>query len=259
MTITKAIILSAGKGSRLYPFTEDRPKCLLELSGRTLLEWQLDALAASGVRTVTVVTGFHHDLVAGVIAARGTGRGRVETLFNPFYQVADNLGTVWVARDSFNGDCLVLNGDTIVSKEIAEKVVHAGIAGITVTVDESDEDYDDDDMKVVRDPDGRLRRIGKQLGSSAINAESIGMIVFREDGAQRFVDAVEAMMRTAQGTTSWYLKVIDALAAESRVETLSIKGLQWGEVDYLEDVAIARGITAEWKLSDDGLAGAQPA
>ena len=254
----RAIILSAGRGSRLGELTTDRPKCLIDLSGKTLLDWQLDHLSAAGVDEFVVVTGFRSDEVEASLARR-TDNLRVKTLFNPFYQVADNLGTVWVARDSFNGDCLVLNGDTIVSKEIAEKVVHAGIAGITVTVDESDEDYDDDDMKVVRDPDGRLRRIGKQLGSSSINAESIGMIVFREDGAQRFVDAVEAMMRTAQGTTSWYLKVIDALAAESRVETLSIKGLQWGEVDYLEDVAIARGITAEWKLTDDGLAGAQPA
>ena len=70
MTIDKAIILSAGKGSRLYPYTEDRPKCLLELSGRTLLEWQLDSLYASGVQEMTVVTGFHHDMVAAVEIGR---------------------------------------------------------------------------------------------------------------------------------------------------------------------------------------------
>src|SRR5687767_3983370 len=78
MTIDKAIILSAGKGSRLYPHTEDRPKCLLDIAGRSLLEWQLDMLHASGIREMVVVTGFHHDLVEQVITARGQGRGRID-------------------------------------------------------------------------------------------------------------------------------------------------------------------------------------
>jgi choline kinase len=255
--LVRAIILSAGRGSRLGALTVDRPKCLIELSGQTLLDWQLDHLVAAGVDEFVVVTGFRDDQVEAALARRSDNVS-VRTMFNPFYQVADNLGTVWVAKDAFSGDCLVLNGDTIVSREIAEKVVTAGIPGITVTVDESDGDYDDDDMKVVRESDGRLRRIGKQLGSSSINAESIGMIVFRGDGAQRFVDAVDAMMRTPEGTTNWYLKVIDVLAAESRVETLSIKGMQWAEVDFLEDVALASALTADWKRAGDGARGSQP-
>ncbi len=254
----RAIILSAGRGSRLGDLTTDRPKCLIELSGQTLLDWQLDHLAAAGVDEFVVVTGFRDDQVEACLARR-TDNLSVETTFNPFYQVADNLGTVWVAKESFTGDCLVLNGDTIISKEVAERAITAGIPGVTVTVDESvDGQYDDDDMKVVRDPDGRLRRIGKQLGSSSINAESIGMIVFRGDGAERFIEAVEAMMRTPEGTTSWYLKVIDALAAGSRVETLSIKGMQWAEVDYVEDVALASALTADWKRQVGGSARGLP-
>jgi choline kinase len=241
----RAIILSAGQGSRLGPLTTDRPKCLIEFSGRTLLDWQLDMLAANGVEEVTVVTGFRDDQVAAALARR-TGGPRVTTRFNPFYKVADNLGTVWIAREDFTGDCLVLNGDTLVSREIVARVLSAGLPGIAVTVDEKDGEYDEDDMKVVRDGDGRLRRIGKRLGDAPVNAESIGMIVFRGDGAARFVAAVDAMMRTPQGTTNWYLKVIDAIAAESRVETVSIRGLRWGEVDFPEDLEPARTLTASW-------------
>lgn len=241
----RAIILSAGQGSRLGPLTVDRPKCLIEFSGRTLLDWQLDMLAANGVTEVTVVTGFRDDQVAAALARR-SGGPRVTTRFNPFYKVADNLGTVWIAREDFAGDCLVLNGDTLVSREIVATVLAAGRPGIAVTVDEKDGGYDEDDMKVVRDADGRLRRIGKRLGDAPVNAESIGLIVFRGDGAARFVQAVEAMMRTPQGTTNWYLKVIDAIAAGERVETVSIRGMGWGEVDFPEDLAPARALTAGW-------------
>jgi choline kinase len=244
MTIEKAIILSAGKGSRLYPYTEDRPKCLLELSGRTLLEWQLDALHANGIRETVVVTGFHHDMVADVIAARGQDRGRVETLFNPFYQVADNLGSVWMARGAFDRDVLLINGDTLVAPTLVARVLAGGTAPISVTIDRKDS-YDADDMKVLRDGD-RLVRIGKLLGADECNAESIGMLAFRGEGAALFIDAVERSMHTPEGTQSWYLRVIDRLADSGVVGTVSIEGERWQEVDYLTDLEAARTLTAEW-------------
>jgi len=79
----RAIILSAGQGSRLLPLTADRPKCLIEFSGRTLLDWQLDILGANGVTEVVVVVGFRDDQVEAALARR-SGGPRVTTLFNPF-------------------------------------------------------------------------------------------------------------------------------------------------------------------------------
>ncbi|MDB5682900.1 MAG: phosphocholine cytidylyltransferase family protein [Sphingomonas bacterium] len=244
MTIDKAIILSAGKGSRLYPYTEDRPKCLLELSGRTLLEWQLDALHACGISEMVVVTGFHHDMVAQVIAARGQDRGRVRTLFNPFYHVADNLGSVWMARGEFDRDVLLLNGDTLVSPALVDRVLASGDGAITVTVDIKDS-YDADDMKVLREGD-RLLRIGKLLAAHECNAESIGLLAFRGEGGGIFVEAVERIMHTPEGTASWYLRVIDGIAETGVVGTVSIEGERWQEVDYLTDLEAARTLTAEW-------------
>lgn len=240
MPITKAIILSAGKGSRLLPLTESRPKCLIELSGRSLLEWQLDALAKNGVTDVAIVTGFRDDLVDEV-AARQDG---VRTLFNPFYQVADNLGSVWIAREEFDRDVLILNGDTLIAPTLVAKVLDGPDAPIAVTVDEKDE-YDSDDMKVLREGD-RLRRIGKALEPGQYNAESIGFLAFRGDGPRLFIDQVERMMRTSEGTRRWYLRAIDALAPDADIRTLSIKGEAWQEVDFPEDVEKAKALTAKW-------------
>lgn len=242
MTIEKAVILSAGKGSRLYPHTEDRPKCLLELSGRTLLEWQLDALYESGVREMTVVTGFHHDMVDAVIAQRGGGRGRVEALFNPFYQVADNLGSVWMARERFDADTLLLNGDTLVSPGLLAVVQTGGAAPITVTVDRKD-GYDADDMKVLREGD-RLLRIGKAI--TECNSESIGLLAFRGTGRKTFLDTVQRVMETPEGVQVWYLSVIDKLADGGEVGTVLIEGHEWQEVDYPSDLDAARALTAKW-------------
>src|SRR5947199_1236683 len=164
----KAIILSAGQGSRLGHMVDDKPKCLIDFNGRSLLDRQLDTLEASGVHDAVVVSGFHDELVEQAIAAR-SGGPRVRTVFNPFYKVADNTGSLFMAREELTGDCLVWNGDTLVSRALMQRVVENDRAGICVTIDRKPDGYDDDDMKVVEDG-GRLKAIGKR-NAEGINAE----------------------------------------------------------------------------------------
>jgi len=238
----KAIILSAGQGSRLGHMVDDLPKCLIDFNGRTLLDRQLDTLEANGVHEAVVVTGFHDELVGQAIAAR-RGGPTVRTIFNPFYKVADNTGSLYMAREELGGDCLVWNGDTLVSRELMRKVVANERPGICVTIDRK-QAYDDD-MKVIAADDGRLRAIGKRI-SEGVNAESIGLLAFRSGGADRFREAIERAMRTSEGTTIWYLRVIHHLAQNGEVWTLDINGEEWGEVDFPPDVDAARELTARW-------------
>jgi choline kinase len=239
----KAIILSAGQGSRLGHLVDDKPKCLIDFSGRTLLDWQLDTLAANGIGEAVVVTGFHDELVNEAIARR-SGGPMVRTIFNPFYKVADNTGSLFMAREELAGDCLVWNGDTLVSKALMAKVLGNAQPGICVTIDRKPDGYDDDDMKVIEEG-GRLRAIGKRI-RDGVNAESIGLLAFRAGGSERFRDAIERAMRTPEGTTIWYLRVIHHLAQNGEVWTLDIHGEEWGEVDFPADVEAARALTAKW-------------
>ena len=239
----KAIILSAGQGSRLGHLVDDRPKCLIAFNGRSLLDRQLDTVAHNGVTEAVVVTGFHDDLIERAVAAR-SGGPTVRTVFDPFYKVADNTGSLYMARDELAGDCLVWNGDTLVSDALMRRVVDNGRSGICVTIDRKDS-YDADDMKVV-EAGGRLKAIGKRL-SDGVNAESIGLVAFRAGGAEQFRDAVERAMRTPEGATVWYLRVIHQLAQSGgEVWTLDIEGEEWGEVDFPADLERARELTARW-------------
>ncbi|GAB4348921.1 MAG: NTP transferase domain-containing protein [Immundisolibacter sp.] len=238
----QAVILSAGQGRRLLPLTADRPKCLIDLRGRTLLQWQLDALLAAGVGPITVVTGYAAAAVEALVQRHYDGR-MVRTQFNPFFQVADNLGSCWIARDAFAGDVLLLNGDTVFEPAVVERLLAAPPAPIRLTVD-SKAGYDDDDMKVVLDGE-RLLRIGKHLPVDAVDAESIGLLRFDAVGARRFRQAVEQALREPDGLRWWYLSVIDRLADEGVVQTCSVRGLRWGEVDFPRDLEPARAVVAD--------------
>jgi len=243
----KAIILSAGQGSRLGHMVDDRPKCLIDFNGRTLLDRQLDTLEANGVHEAVVVTGFHDELVEQAIARRSGGPA-VRTVYNPFYKVADNTGSLYMAREELAGDCLVWNGDTLVSRELMRRVVANDRKGICVTIDRKD-GYDEDDMKVV-DEGGRLKAIGKRLPLDTVNAESIGLLAFRSGGAEQFREAIDRAIRTSEGTTIWYLRVIHQIAQQADVWTLDIAGEEWGEVDFPPDVEAARELTARWDAAE---------
>jgi choline kinase len=247
----KAIILSAGQGSRLGHLVDERPKCLIDFNGRTLLDRQIDTLEANGVNEAVVVTGFHDDRIEETLKLR-TGGPEVRTIYNPFYKVADNTGSLYIAREELAGDCLVWNGDTLVSNALMSRVLDNRQPGICVTIDRKSA-YDDDDMKVVEEG-GQLKAIGKRLALDRVNAESIGLLAFRSGGAERFREAIEKALRTPEGTTIWYLRVIHHLAQESDVWTLDIHGEEWGEVDFPPDVEAARALTARWDANQKSAA-----
>jgi choline kinase len=233
-----AIILSAGRGSRLLPLTTDLPKCLLPVGLASVLSLQLDTLFRHGIETATVVTGFNAHLVKEELRSRQTGP-KVKTLFNPFYQVADNLASCWMARKSMKQDFLLINGDTLFSPPLLERVLNAPTKDICVTIDQKDH-YDGDDMKVSLEGK-RLTAIGKTLLPQQTHGESIGMLRFMNDGPAIFRDELKRLMKLEEGTNSWFLSAIHGLAQNGqRINTINIKGSTWAELDTPEDYEICR-------------------
>ena len=235
----KAIILSAGQGRRLLPLTADTPKCAVRIHGKSMVEWQIDELIKAGINEILVVLGFRADRVEELLADR-YGFGSVRTLYNPFFSLADNLGTCWVARAEMNEDFLLLNGDTLFDSEVLRRLVKSPVQPVTVTIDRKLA-YDADDMKVQLDGD-RLVRIGKNLPLDQVDAESIGMLLFRKNGPLLFRDNIEKVLRTPEGTKRWYLSVIDEMAQSMTVGTCCIEGLPWAEVDFPDDLERAEKV-----------------
>jgi len=232
----QAIILSAGRGSRLLPLTENLPKCLLPIGLTTVLGMQLDTLFKGGVEKVSVVTGFNAEMVDAEIGGRPAGP-KVKTIYNPFFQVADNLASCWMARKAMKSDFLLINGDTLFSPELLEKVLTAPSKPIAVTIDKKDH-YDGDDMKVTLEGE-RLLAIGKTLSAQETNGESIGMLRFMGEGPKTFKTEIKELMRDNKGTKSWFLSAIHGLAQKgTAIDTINIQGSSWSELDTPEDYEI---------------------
>jgi len=234
----KAVLLSAGQGKRLLPLTANTPKCLVNIDGQTIIEWQIDELAKCGIDRVAVVAGYHADQVEQLLARR-YDPGRVRVLYNPTYSWADNLFSCWVARHEM-GEEFVL--------EVLDRLLDAPVHPVTVVTHKKSY-YDADDMKVSLDGK-RLVNIGKKLAPERIDAESIGMILFREKGPLMLRSALDDAMRDASAYKKWYLSVIAQMAQSMPVWTFAANGLQWCEVDFPADLKQAQKVVRTFYEGD---------
>ncbi len=234
----KAIILSAGQGGRLLPLTETLPKCLLSIGNKTILAHQIESLNQCGISEITVVTGFAAGAVETALRELSAATQAPNCVFNPFFNVADNLASCWMARHVMTGDFVLLNGDTVFEPAVCETLLRAPTAPVCLAIDHKSE-YDSDDMKV-RLAGTKLLEVGKSIEPQNIDGESIGMMRFIGDGPAHFVQILDQVMRTPNSLNWWYLKAIGILAERDLVQTQSIEGQRWGEVDFLQDLENVR-------------------
>jgi len=245
----KAIILSAGQGRRLLPLTAKLPKCLVEVCGLPVLEWQLRALAVAGVQRVTVVVGFGADEVQRRLAQLCPAGLEVRTLFNPLYDRADNLISCLAARGEMTADFLLINGDTLFEPEVVTRLCVSEGLPVAIAV-ASKASYDADDMKVSCRAE-RVLRVGKDLPASQVDGEAIGLSLFRGNGPRLFGETLEQVAREPGAHRRWYLSAVAVLAAQRLVHAVSVDGTSWTEIDYPHDLESAEDFVSHW----DGVKG----
>jgi choline kinase len=239
----RAIILSAGQGRRLFPVTRDLPKCLVPVDGeRSVLEVQLRVLAEHGVTEAIVMGGYGIEKVERFAAAHTIPRMSVRVRYNPFFDQADNLITAWLASRDFEGECILLNGDTLFEGEVVARLLAAPAGPLTIVANVKPA-YDDDDMKVQL-ADGFVRAIGKDLDPAESHGEAIGMTLLRGTGAAAMREAFDQLVRRFGQQRAYYTTAIGELARRGMVRACSMESLWWGEIDSLEDLENVRKAVA---------------
>ncbi|MER3445982.1 MAG: nucleotidyltransferase [Candidatus Dadabacteria bacterium] len=234
----KAVILAAGRGSRLYPYTKYIPKCLLDIEGETILERQINHIRDCGIYEVIIVVGFGFEKVENFLRNYNGLGMQIKTLYNPFYQTTNSLISLWIARGEMNKDVVVMNGDDVFEFDVLDRALSVRDEKICLPVKRKSV-YEEEDMKVVIQGD-RITEIGKTLTTSS-SAESVGIRVFRDTGVELLKKAIEEEMRTEGAEKKWYASAIQRLIEKGiRIKSLDIEDLFWIDVDYPSDLFKAR-------------------
>ncbi|MCM8594226.1 phosphocholine cytidylyltransferase family protein [Accumulibacter sp.] len=251
----KALILAAGQGSRLRPLTDDIPKCLVELGGKSLLERQATVLRRAGIRDIIVVSGYRADQ----IAARGFA-----TRVNPRYATTNMVATLFCAADLLSGsdDLLICYGDIVYEGRVLAALL-AGEAPFTVMIDRQwlrywrlrleDPLTDAETLKL--GPGGRLRELGKKPRDySEIEGQYMGLIKVRADHVERLREVYGSMDRAA----AYDGKDFDNMYMTSFIQYLIDHGWDvriaetdngWLEVDSVSDLRRYEAMAADGTLA----------
>ena len=236
MTI-KGVILAAGIGSRLRPITDAKPKCLVRVAGVTILEHQLRAYAAAGVREVVVVAGYHAEQVAE--ACQRVPGVRVELLCNTRYASTNNMYSLYMARECVADHPFILgNGDVVFDPSILVDLVGLG-DGNWIAADRGS--YAQESMKITVSGEERITDISKTIEAKAAYGNSIDLYRFSAAGSRALFTCIRDIIET-QGRLKEWTEV--GLQAMLRADTLpvrpfDIRGRSWVEIDNYDDLSLA--------------------
>lgn len=229
----KAIILAAGQGTRLLPFTREHPKCLVPVGGKAILDHQLEALTAAGIDDVIVVGGYLINQLERHLSQLPAGT-RPGLICNPFWSVANSIGSVWTARWHLGGPFILMNGDTILAADLIANAIRAARPGVNLVVERAPA-FALDDMRVAVS-DGRITRVGKDLDDSEAGHRSLGVIIATGSGGADYVDALDAVICAQGGAQRFHHMVIDHLAVRNQVSAIEAGSRGWIEIDRPEDI-----------------------
>lgn len=183
----KAIILAAGEGRRLRPLTNDKPKCMVELFGKSLLEHQIEIFKESKIEDISIVTGYKPD----TINFKG-----IDYFRNENYESTNMVETLFCARKKLSDSVIVSYGDIIFEKKIIQKLIDS-TEKFSVVIDMNWKKYWQirfenplaDAESLILDESGYIKNIGQKVQNfDEIQGQYIGLMKFQNEGIEYLKD-----------------------------------------------------------------------
>ena len=235
------MVLAAGAGRRLAPYTDTLPKTLVPVDGdRTILDIALANLAAAGLDEVVIVTGYAAGAVEERKRALEERHGVALTLaFNPKAEEWNNAYSLWCAREHFPRGVLLINGDTIHPVSVEETLLASRGPDILLALDDV-KPLGEEEMKVHLEGD-RMTRINKALDPATAQGEYIGLTVIEPVAADGLADALRATFE--RDPQLYYEDGFQEYADRGgHVGVAPIGAVEWVEVDDHADLERAREV-----------------
>jgi choline kinase len=240
------LVLAAGAGRRLRPYTDTLPKALVPVDGdRTILDISLSNLSAAGLTDVTVVVGYRAEAVEGRVTDLEQRYGvRLTLVPNDKAEEWNNAYSLWLARDHFAEGALLVNGDTVHPVGVEHTLLAGRGPGLLLAVDDV-KPLADEEMKVIFGDDGRLTRITKLMDPARAHGEYIGATLIEPEAAGKLADALQATWE--RDPDLYYEDGYQEYANRGgEVRGARIGDVPWVEVDNHADLARAREIACRY-------------
>jgi choline kinase len=240
------LVLAAGAGRRLRPYTDTLPKALVPVDGdTTIMDISLRNLAAAGLSDVAIVVGYRAEAVEVRKDAFEDKYGvKITLVYNDKAEEWNNAYSLWMARDLFAAGLLMVNGDTVHPVSVEQTLLAARGPSILLAID-TVKKLADEEMKTVFGPDGQLTRITKLMEPAEAFGEYIGANIIEGGSAAALADALKTTWE--RNPDLYYEDGFQEFADRGGdVRAATIGEVEWVEVDNHDDLARAREIACRY-------------
>ncbi|TWD50744.1 choline kinase [Agrobacterium vitis] len=242
----KALILAAGRGSRMKDMTDEAPKCLVQLEGKPLLEWQLLALRKAGIEEIGIVTGYRHELLSGY---------GLQTFHNPRWAQTNMVSSLECAGQWLEDAPCIVSYSDIVYEPSAVKLLMESQASMAITYDPNwlslwtrrfgDPLLDAETFRI--DRNGILLEIGEKPKSvDEIQGQYMGLLKFTPQSWAE-IKALRAQLEPEERDSMHCTGTLQAVIARGKVPVQAIRYVgHWAEVDTTDDLDVSKAILSDY-------------
>lgn len=224
----KAILLAAGRGTRISRMVQAVPKSTLPIDGIPLIRRTVQILADEGIETVVCV-GYEQEKIRKALSDVES----VRYYCNPFYDVTNSIASLWFAREELEGELLILNADVYITKEILQLIL-ADERENVMAIDKTRTAVGD--YFFATTDSGCIVKYGKDLPLQERSCEYVGVAKIRETFLPHFKRRLDEMIARQQHQ-NWWEGILYSFAGnkERDIYTVDVNGLFWAEIDYFDD------------------------
>ena len=193
----KVIILAAGRGSRLKPLTDDKPKCMVKLFGKSLLEWQIEKFRKIGIKDISVVTGYKKELIS---------MDGIKIYHNKNFEKTNMIETLFCAKKEIDETVIVSYGDIIFQDDVVQKLIESK-EDFSVVIDKEWKKYWDirfdnpldDAESLILDSENNIKNIGQKTTTlDEIQGQYIGLMMFKGNSTDIIKNFYEKMKKISK-------------------------------------------------------------
>jgi len=239
---TKAVILAAGRGTRLLPLTKHTCKALLLLNNKPIIEYALDTLSDCGIEQAVIVVGHCGDEFKKRLGNKYKNVA-IEYIYNPIYEKTNSTYSLWLAKDSVKNDIIVINADTICPRIVMEEMLKTSHS-IAMAVDETlTGELSEDAMKVTI-VDGLIKNASKKIPPKDTHGDAIGIYRFQNDGVVVLYEELKKVVEE-NILDQLFTFAVQRIMDKNNVRPVNTRGLLWIEIDDHKDLKNAEKIVKD--------------
>lgn len=254
-----AIILAAGKGERLRPLTNEKPKCMVELFGKSILDWQIEKLHKFEIKDITIITGYK---------SQSINYPQLNLIKNPEFDSTNMVETLFCARKKLLNSTIVSYGDILFQDNVLKKIIDSS-EDFSVIVDKNWLEYWkirndnplDDAESLMINSEGYLASIGQKVKTiDEIQGQHIGLMKFQNNGIiklKAFYDKSKKLSLTGTNPLNKKLKFQNSFMTDLLhsmiLEGHNLKSINiqngWLEIDTISDFELYQKMFHDGTLS----------